>query len=621
MKYLRMLCAKFYLRNYNKGQAGITVVILFLFMSIGLIAGASSLASKDVKTGNAFSSSKKGYFLAETGVEDVVYRIKRGKNISASESIITSSGQVNSVISSPLGGNKEVIATANIGEYVRKIKAILSSSYGFEFFYGVQVGEGGVNLKNNAVIQGSIYSDGPITGQSGSIITGDAYVATKLSLFDSWTVNNNETLFGKESPVLDVAESFTTPGGGGTLAQIDLYLKKVGNPGNVTIRILTDNAGSPSKTEIASVVLNSSQVITTYGWIKVAIPSLPVLTPNTDYWITVDTSANTGNYWYWRKDTNKGNGNGVSKTSENWNAGAPVWVEDTGDFNYKIWFGTNGNSINGLTVRGDVHANSITNTKICGSAYYKTIDASSLSFLNNPTSPTCPAPLTPGTAFPASIDPAVQVMPISAGNILQWEQEALAGGTYSDPAHCDPVNGAILGPGKFACNLIINGGVNVTIAGPIWVEGDITIENNVVMKLDPSFGSTSSVIIADYPTNTTLKGKIRSKNNISICGSAGYNSGTGNCNPSGGSYLMMLSTYSNLAGEAIAIENNVDGGIFYASAGKAEIENNSTVKEIIAYQLELENNVTVIYESGLADMDFSAGPSGAWDIVNWREVE
>lgn len=620
MKLLRTFYPKFYLRNYNKGQAGITVVILFLFMSIGLIAGASSLASKDVKTGNVFSGSKKSYFLAETGVEDVVYRIKRGKNISSSESIVASGGQVDSVISSSLGGNKEVIATANIGEYVRKIKAILSSSYGFEFFYGVQVGAGGLNLKNNSVIQGSVYSNGPITGQSGSIVTGDAYVATKLSLFDSWTIKNNETLFGKEAPVLDVAQSFATSGSG-TLAQIDLYLKKVGNPGNATIRILTNNAGSPSKTEVASTVLNASQVINTYGWVNVAIPSLPILTPSSVYWITIDTTADLNNYWYWGKDANKGNGNGVSKTSENWNAGTPVWSEDIGDFDYKIWFGVDGNSINGVTVYGNAHANSITNTKICGNAYYKTIDASSLTFLNNPTTPTCPLPLTPGTGFPASIDPAVEVMPVSLGNILDWKQDALAGGTYSDATHCDPVNGAILGPGKFACDLVINNGVNVTINGPIWVEGNILIDNNVVMKLDPSFGSTSSVIIADYPANTNLKGTIRTKNNVSICGSAGYNSGAGECNPSGGSYLMLLSTYSNLANEAISIENNVDGGIFYASFGEAEIENNSTVKEIIAYKLELENNVTVVYESGLADLNFSAGPSGAWDIVNWREVE
>ncbi|PIR58154.1 MAG: hypothetical protein COU71_00170 [Parcubacteria group bacterium CG10_big_fil_rev_8_21_14_0_10_38_31] len=620
MRFLKILSIKQYSLNFNSGQAGITVVILFLFISLGIIAGASSIASKDVRTGNVFSNSKKSYFLAEDGIEDVLYRIKRGKNISSAESIITPGGQVDSVISSLIGGNKEVIATASIDGYIRKIKAVLSSSYGFEFFYGVQVGAGGLSLKNNSIVEGSVYSDGSITGQSGSIITGDAYVATKLSLFDSWTINNNETLFGKEVPVLDVAQSFTTSGSG-TLAQIDFYLKKTGNPSNATVRILADDAGSPSKTEVTSVVLNASQVISTYEWVKVAIPSLPILTPSSVYWVTIDTVADPNNYWYWGKDSNKGNGNGVSKTSENWNAGVPVWNEDIGDFDYKIWFGVDGNNINGLTVYGDVHANSITNTKICGDAYYKTIDASSLTFLNNPTSPTCPLPLTLGTGFPASIDPAVETMPISHGNILAWKQDALAGGAYSDPAHCNPTNGAILGPGKFTCDLIIDNGVEVIINGPIWVEGDIILNNNVVMELDPSFGSMSSVIIADYPADTTLKGKIRTKNNISICGSAGYNSGVGECNPSGGSYLMLLSTYSDPGGEAISIENNVDGGIFYASSGEADIENNSMVKEVIAYKLELENNVTVIYESGLADLNFSAGPSGAWDIVNWREVE
>ena len=52
---------------------------------------------------------------------------------------------------------------------------------------------------------------------------------------------------------------------------------------------------------------------------------------------------------------------------------------------------------------------------------------------------------------------------------------------------------------KIPCNLVINGGETVTINGPIWVAGDITLGNGSIIKLAPAFGGLSTTVIADDP--------------------------------------------------------------------------------------------------------------------------
>ena len=147
-----------------------------------------------------------------------------------------------------------------------------------------------------------------------------------------------------------------------------------------------------------------------------------------------------------------------------------------------------------------------------------------------------------------------------------------------------PPNGTTLGPIK------INGDLNLTtngaiyyINGPVWVVGNITIDNNVKVVLSPGFGTLSTVVIADDPAQQNNVGTIVVQNGVRICGSAGYNSGTNQCNASNGSYIMFLSTY-NGTNNAIALKNNSDGAIFYASAGTLDVEQTASAKQITGYK-------------------------------------
>lgn len=623
----QLLVAK---RN-ERGAAALITVLSVMAAGLLLIGFFSFTFYSAQKSASNKISAQNDFYIAEAGLEDQIYRIKNQKNYTSSNTLPVGSGQSNLTIASS-GNTKTVTSEAVFGNFIRKLQSIITlNTQEVEFHYGVQVGEGGLQAKNGVTIEGNIYSNGPMVTQSGEgIVKGDAYVATAMVLDDKHEVFNNETIFGEQNVnpnVFDIAQSFI-PDTTSKLAKIELYLKKNGAPGDITLRILTDNSGSPSKTVVGSTTLNSSLVTSSYGWIDVTFSTLPTLIGGTTYWIMLDTQDGSNKYWYWGKDQNQGNGNGVSKYSADWNAGTPIWNLDIGDFDFKTWFGTGINALDNFTVYGNAYANTITNSEICGDAYYQDIDSSSLNFLNSPTSQKCPlyppiittSPPPAGDAYPGSADPAVQNMPVSDGNIAQWKNDALTGGTYNDAAHCTPADSTILGPAKLTCDLTISNNKTIYINGPIWVEGDILLDNNVVLILNSSFGSSGAVIIADYPTDTTSKGKISVTNGAAICGSAGYNTGTNECNPSNGSYIMMLSTY-NGTGKALNINQNIDGGIFYAAYGSAEIENNASVKEVIAYKLELENNTTIVYETGLAKANFSSGPGASWQISDWKEVE
>ena len=83
---------------------------------------------------------------------------------------------------------------------------------------------------------------------------------------------------------------------------------------------------------------------------------------------------------------------------------------------------------------------------------------------------------------------------------------------------------------------------------------------------------------------------------------------------------MLLSTKTGE--DAISLENNADiNGIIYTSAGEVSVKNNARVMAVTGYEIEVENNVIITYESGLVNLNFSSGPGGGWKIGAWREVE
>jgi hypothetical protein len=267
--------------------------------------------------------------------------------------------------------------------------------------------------------------------------------------------------------------------------------------------------------------------------------------------------------------------------SANWNASPPVWSDAGRDFDFKVWTGGVVTKIDNVDVTGDARANTIEDADIGGDAYYQTIVNTDVD----------------GAEYPGSSDPGPIDMPLSDAVIAQWKSDAESGGTIAgDVSYTNGCN-VSLGPKKITGNLTIDNNCTVTLTGTVYVVGNVSLSNNVVLRLSSGYGANSGILLAD--------GKVDIYNNVAF-----QNSGTP------GSYVMVLTTNTSLdaADPAMALSNNSENSIFYASDGMITVSNNAELKEVTAFKLYLENNASVQYESGLANVNFSKGPGGGWSL-------
>jgi len=586
------------------GAALIIIVIFFLIISTLLVAGAAGPVIRTARISKNLFYSSESYYLAEAGIEDVYYRIKNGIQVSPAETISLGGNSVTTSIINVGSNNKEVTSEASVDSHVRKVKVDLSTSAtGISFAYGAQVGAGGMELEDNARVEGAagavgnVYSNGPVEGGHNSVVTGDVIVASGITedVQARSLVCNTDQIVGKTSPEVDFAQSFV-PSETKPLSKISLYIKKVGSPGSRTIYIVADNGDSPDTTSLASGTLNKDLVGASYGWIDVTFSSPATLTNGQKYWIVLDALENGSKYWVWCRDNNNGFGNGVAKYKNDWDGGGG-WTPVVGDLTFKTYLGEGISFIDSLDIGGDAKANTINGSIVGGDAYYQSIAGTTVM----------------GTSYLGSPDPPVLGLPISESNIADWKDDAIAGGVVS--GNCPGSVGCAntMGPVKINGNLTITNGATLTVTGTIYVTGNVTMSNNATMVCDPSYASESCVILTD--------GWASLENNVIMGGSGDPDS-----------YLLFLSTIEGCNGgvqqpqcgsgnSGIKISNNVDGAIFYTSASMIDIENNVDITSVVGYKLKLENNATIRYEIGIADLSFSSGPGGGGKLENWREIE
>ncbi|MBI5045544.1 MAG: hypothetical protein HZC14_00865 [Candidatus Niyogibacteria bacterium] len=601
--------SKFMAQNFRKGQAVIMVVIFFLFISLSLIFSTVSPALKNLKISHDLTKAKISYFFAESGVEDAIYRIKNNFPYSASYDF-TADGMKSSMTISGSGNAKVIEAKGENNYNFRKVRVNLDiATTEADFFYGVQVGAGGIEMGQSSNITGSVYSNGSIMGANDAKVSGDAIVAghSYESAQTRSIVCLQDQIVGKTNPQIDFAQSFVATTSA-PLAKISLYIKKTGSPNNREIRITADSGGSPGSNDIAEGDLISSLVTTSYGWVDITFNSPPLLVAGNTYWIILDAAQDSNDYWKWCRDPDNGYASGVAKYSQDWNN--DPWTQIVGDLNFKTYFGAGVSLIDGVIVKGDAKANSIANSKICGDAYYQSIDSGSLNFLNSPTSQTCGTPLTNGTAHPGASDPPLQNMPISQSNIDRWKADAQAGGQIA--GNYSVTSNISLGPKEILGDLVMSSAnKTLTVTGTIYVHGNMDIQNGSTIKCDPLYGVNSCIIVTD--------GWIHAENNGTFSGSG-----------STGSFLLILTTLAcdgsfstgcTHHNGAADVHNNATGVIFYAQNGKINLHNGVNVTEVTAYKISLDNNAVITYDQGLSNAKFSAGPTAGWAVSNWQEFK
>lgn len=525
--------------------------------------------------------------LAEAGVDKAIYELNQNGGYSGENNTALGNGTFSVSITTVDSITKNITVTSAVpnsttpvaAKIVRVTASIDSSIVSFR--YGVQVGQGGVTMGNGSTITGNLFSNGSISG-SGTI-TGDATVSAGVSPVadQQWTVQNSGFNVGDTSAHVAVAQAFK-PSTSASLGQINLNMKKTGNPGDLSIKVVTNNNGKPSTTVLASGVIPSSGITASYGFVSAALDGTPALSSGQTYWIIAIASVSSSNYITWGLDTGAGYPNGSAKYISNWQNSA--WNSITGDLDFMLYLTGVATSISGVTVNGNAWAAGLSSCTVGGTASYQTISSCSVG----------------GTRFPGTAPATPAPLPVSDAQITDWETIAAAGGTIAGPYA--PSGTVTLGPKKIDGDLTIANGAKLILSGPVWVNGNVTLSNNAFLSVSPSTGTGGAVIIADATSNTATKGIVNLSNNVTI---------SGNGNPN--SFPMIVTT--KIGSNAIELSNNAASVILYAPYGYVEISNGASANQVTAYKFELENNANISYVSGLQDMSFSNGPGGSWSVV------
>ena len=588
--------------NIKNGYVMLLTVVIFMMVSLIISFGLTTPIIKQILSSRDIWGARQAYYLSEAGLEDSIFRIKSNMTIGSNETLNIDNFNTTTLVNrDSLTGDYTVrTSDSDYNNYERKLEIKVIRNGGASFNYGVQVGNGGFTMYGGKII-GNVYSNGTIiSNNSSSQITGSVIVANSPDLFIDQEnylpeIPSNSITFGTSTSYEDFAQSFkvstTSP-----ITQINLYLKKISNPLNITLSIRPDFSGIPNpNTIIASGTLYSSLVTNNYGWVEIPLSSNPNLIVGNTYWITIDSSNDSAKYYSIAANLDSSYLNGTTKVGKI----GGTWYSANYDSYFKIFLGGRFGMIFGLSmynpisIGGDAYAHNLSYVQAVGNLKCQ------VGISNNGTGDSlC------NSSYP---DPSSLSMPVSDNDIQDWKTDAQKIGTYNGDK-ITPNYGTSSFSGKINGNLTVLGGHVLYLTGTTWVTGDITLSGDSKIVLDPvAYGNKSGVIISD--------GVVTISNSCTADGSGIE-----------GSNLLILTTSSCDAQSSCdgkyAIDVSGNAGALILNAEKGTIHfRDGFASEVTANRVLMDGNPTITYKSGLINPNFNVGPSGSWNIGDWKELE
>ncbi len=563
------------------GYTLVIALIFFLAATTAVIAGVSDAVFRETRTVKNESLSKQSYYTSESVVEDAAYRLKTGKSVGSTVTLALASSTAVANISTDAGGTTEIKAEADASGTKRTTMITLTQDAGISFPYALQAGVGGIDMDGSSQIVGDIYTTGSIRGCSSCDVSGMAVAAGKsteiLDVDNSAPSTPGSSItFGNANGTQDLAQSFTVSDTL-SLIKVGLYIRKNGNPANATIRIVTNNSGSPSSVVLASGTLSSSLVSASYDWEEITFTANPVLTAGTTYWIVIDANSSSSNYYViGANDTYAGGQAKIGRYNSSWNNTSPSGL----DAYVRIYIGTNEEGISGENEW---------NRLSVGSAY-----AYEVSFVNSTGAIYCQIGASNNKACDTSrTDPVIESIPVGEGAIAVWKAEA-DDSVYSGNYLVDGIDNTILGPKKITGNLSITDSGTLRVSGTLWIVGNLTIDGAATMRPDQV---KNYAIVVDG--TVTLTGSAQ------ILGSTG-------------SHILITSTSS--ADPAVTISGAADDTVIAAPYGGIRVDGSGHVNVAAAQHITLDGAAQIEYDPDVSQFDIESGSSG-FQLKSWKETQ
>lgn len=192
----------------NYGAALLIFVVFFMAVSLTLTLTIGKSAYEDLAAYRVLFAGKQSFYGAEAGIEDAVYRHRRAKNYSSSESFTLMNTPV-AVTRTAFTDYYDFVAVGNERNAVRSSKNSLAIGTGASFNFGMQSGNGGITMLNSSSVTGNVFSNGPISA-SGNLIRGDVIAAGPSGLMDSVHATGSAWAHTIQSSTIDKDAYYTS---------------------------------------------------------------------------------------------------------------------------------------------------------------------------------------------------------------------------------------------------------------------------------------------------------------------------------------------------------------------------------------------------------------------------
>lgn len=201
-------------------------------------------------------------------------------------------------------------------------------------------------------------------------------------------------------------------------------------------------------------------------------------------------------------------------------------------------------------------------------------------------------------------------LPVSDEDINNWKAQASSDKTIVGDLNLDNKSTTTASALKITGNLNLKNAGSLTLNGPLYVMGDLNMDNSSRIQLDPSYGSKSETIVVDgtisLENSTYLGGS--GQNGSTIILATQNTSGCSNVSCTGGKPAIRLSN----SAEANAI--------LLAPHGAVYLSNSASTKSVLANYLYMQNSAEINYDPYIVNTSFKTSTSTFWNISSLKEI-
>jgi hypothetical protein len=266
----------------------------------------------------------------------------------------------------------------------------------------------------------------------------------------------------------------------------------------------------------------------------------------------------------------------------------------------------------GPCIEGDAFAGSLDRCRVLGTAYSTSLP---IDDFDCPHNNLCDPVSDPETCREPIVDPLPDIGVESIKHFLEAYADVYTGncriGGVNDCSRTRPDGKKEIGNQIIQGDMLIalSGNREIFISGPVWVTGNLTINQNHDINLSPEIGENSQIILAS--------GNVLVNSNVKFVSI-------------GSTFLLLASEYENNkpnvcqdSTPAIDIRSNVRSILFYAINGCAKVTGPGAGEyfhgAILGEGVYINNNTKLMYDPALQDAEFFLRRRGGWQITSFTQ--